>query len=227
MSGLYGAWGNTSHSYLPGKSVTTFPKCGRALSCKMSGPPPNKSSQVCMHFSAKFLHPVTIVRCCQTCSTWNSICHDDSSVIISKNHDLLDRWLHSSKLFGSQESWTSPLVWLRFQLRFTVFNPRFLNSVISIQECFTFNLNLCFSNVAISRRFCFCSAVKQRGTHRAQIVLICKSFVKIRNTDVGKNQVACDTCISSHVVRWFCGSKSATSFTLRSSVDVFCLPDLW
>jgi len=45
MSGLYGAWGNTSHSYLLSKSVTTFPRCRRALSCKMSGPSPSKSGQ--------------------------------------------------------------------------------------------------------------------------------------------------------------------------------------
>jgi hypothetical protein len=37
-----------------------------------------------VHLSAQFLHPVTIIRCCYTCSTWNSICHDDSLVIISK-----------------------------------------------------------------------------------------------------------------------------------------------
>jgi len=52
MSGLYGAWGNTSHSYLLSKSVTTSPRCGRALSCKMSGP----ASQVgfCAFFCAIF-----------------------------------------------------------------------------------------------------------------------------------------------------------------------------
>jgi len=41
MSGLYGAWGNTSHSYLLSKSVKTFPRWGCALSCRMSGPSPS------------------------------------------------------------------------------------------------------------------------------------------------------------------------------------------
>jgi len=51
-------------------------------------------------------------------------------------------------------------------------------------------LNLCFSNVAISRRFCFCSAVKHWGTYRAEMFLFCTSFVKIRNNDVGEIPVA-------------------------------------
>jgi len=84
-------------------------------------------------------------------------------------------------------------------------------------------LSLCFSNVAISRHFCFRSAVKQWGTHRAQIFLFFKSFVKIRNTDVGEIPVACD--IFSHVARSH-ARKSATLFTLPSSVDVFGLPGL-
>jgi len=55
MSGLYGAWGNTSHSYLVlSKSVTTFPGCGRALSCKMSGQSPSKSGQFLCIFCSIF-----------------------------------------------------------------------------------------------------------------------------------------------------------------------------
>jgi len=95
-------------------------------------------------------------------------------------------------------------------------------ATIRYRNAWPSTLNLCFSNVAISRHFCFCSAVKQWGTHRAQIFLFCKSFVKIRNTDVGEIPVACD--ISSHVARRSCARNSATSFTLRSSVDVFGLP---
>jgi len=55
MSGLYGAWGNTPHSYLLGKSVTNVPKCGRALSWKMCGPSPSKSGRVCTFFCAIFV----------------------------------------------------------------------------------------------------------------------------------------------------------------------------
>jgi hypothetical protein len=54
MSGPYGAWGNTFHSYLLSKSVTTFPMCGRALSCKMSGPSPSKSGRFYAFFCAIF-----------------------------------------------------------------------------------------------------------------------------------------------------------------------------
>ena len=49
-------------------------------------------------------------------------------------------------------------------------------------------------------------------------------FVKIRNTNVGEMTVACD--ISSYVARLSTARQSATSFTLRSSVDVFGLPCL-
>jgi len=224
MSGLYGAWGNIpTRIYLANRSHSSP---GAGVHCRAKWVAHPQASQVgfyaffCQIFASS--HDSTLL----SHLFHMEICHDESSVIISKDHDLLDLWLRSSKLFGSKGSWTSPLVWLRFQLRFKVSNPRFVNSDISIQECLTFNLNLCFNDVAISRRFCFCSAVKQRGIHRAQIFLISKPFVKIRNTD-GENQVACDTCISSHVARRSCGSKSATSFTLRSSVDVFGLPGFW
>ena len=55
--------------------------------------------------------------------------------------------------------------------------------------------------------------------------LFCKLFVKIWKSDVGEILLACD--IFSHVARRSCARKSATSFTLRSSVDVFALPGLW
>jgi hypothetical protein len=97
MSGLYGGWGNTSHSYLLGKSVTTFPRSESTLSCKISGPSP-----VFGHFSAQFLQPVKIIHCCHTCSTWNSIWHDDSSVTISEDYHLVDLRLRSSKFFLSR-----------------------------------------------------------------------------------------------------------------------------
>jgi hypothetical protein len=68
------------------------------------------------------------------------LCHDDFSVITGKNHHLLDIWLRSSKFFGSRGGWTSPLLWLRFQLQFKAPNPRFVNSDNSMQECLTFNI---------------------------------------------------------------------------------------
>ena len=127
------------------------------------------------------------------------------------------------KFFGSRGSWTSPLIWLRFQLQFKVSNLRFINSDSLIQECLTSTWNLCFCNVVISRRFCFCSTVKQLGTHWAQIFLFWKSFVKIRNTE-GEIPVASN--ISPHVTWPSCARKFVTSFTLRLSVDVFGLPGL-
>ena len=53
----------------------------------------------------------------------------------------------------------------------------------------------------------------------------CKSFVKVQSTDVGAIAVACK--IFLHFARRSCVRKSATSFTLRSSVEVFGLPGLW
>jgi hypothetical protein len=53
---------------------------------------------------------------------------------------LLDLWLRSSKFYGSRGCWTSPLVWLRFQLWFKVSNPRFVNRANSIQKCLTFDV---------------------------------------------------------------------------------------
>jgi hypothetical protein len=150
-----------------------------------------------VHFSAQFLQPVAIIRCCHTCFTWNSICHDNSFVIISKDHHLLELWLRSSKFFVSRGVWTSPLVWLRFQLGSKVSNPRFVNSNNSMPSA----LNLCFSNVAIPKGFCFCSAVKQWGTHLAKMFLFCKPFDKIRNTDHDKIPVPSDVFFHVHLLQ--------------------------
>jgi len=94
MSGLHDAWANTYHSYVLNKSVTTFPKSGRALSCKMNGPSPSKLVRFLCNFLRNFCVQSRIIHCYHTCSTWNFICHDDSSVIISKDHHLLELWLH-------------------------------------------------------------------------------------------------------------------------------------
>ena len=65
-------------------------------------------------FSHEFLHESTIIH---SSGTYGTICHDDSLVIISKDH-LLDLWLSSSKVFFSRvELPSSPLVGLWFQLR--------------------------------------------------------------------------------------------------------------
>ena len=84
--------------------------------------------------------------------------------------------------------------------------------------------DLPFSKVAMFRRFCFCSAVRQWGTHRADIFLFFKSFIKIRNTDVAGIPLALES--SSHVA-WRSSSRtSVTSFTLLTSVDILGLPGL-
>jgi len=125
MSGLYGTWSNTVHSYLLSKSVTTFPRCRRAFSCKMSGSSPSKSGRflciLCTIFASS--HDNMLL----SHLFHMELSHDDSSLITSKNH-LLDLLLRSSKFFGVRGGWTSPLVWLRFQLRFKVCKPRFVNS---------------------------------------------------------------------------------------------------
>jgi len=137
-SELYGAWGNTSHSYLLNKSVTTFPRCGHAMSWKWVAHPWASQVSFCALFASNhdnmLLSHLFLME----------FCHDDTSVIKSKDHHLLDLWLHSLKFFGSRGRWTSPLVWLRFQLQFKVSNPRFVNSDNLIQECLTFNVKSLF-----------------------------------------------------------------------------------
>jgi hypothetical protein len=49
-----------------------------------------------------------------------------------------------SRIFGSWGVWTSPLIWLPFQLWFIVSNPHFVYSHNSIQECLTFNIKSLF-----------------------------------------------------------------------------------
>jgi len=53
-SALYGAWGNACHSYLLSKSVTTFPRCGRAFLYKMSGPTRESQVGFCAFFCPIF-----------------------------------------------------------------------------------------------------------------------------------------------------------------------------
>ena len=45
---------------------------------------------VLVHFPAKFLNESTIILSSDTSSTWDSMSHDDSFIIILKNHHLLD-----------------------------------------------------------------------------------------------------------------------------------------
>lgn len=52
----------------------------------------------------------------------------------------------------------------------------------------TFNVNLCFSNVAMFRHFCL--AAKRQERHWAEIYLFWKLFAKIRKLDVGEIPVA-------------------------------------
>ena len=138
------------------------------------------------------------------------------------DHHLFDLWLRSSKFFWSWGRWTSPLVGLWFQLQSlthvsSIATSRYKNSWPSTS-------NLCFSKVAMLRRFCFCSAIKQWGTNRTEIFLFFKPFVRIWNIDVGGIPVVLES--SSHVARRSSSGASDTSFTLRSSVDVFGLPGL-
>jgi hypothetical protein len=48
------------------------------------------------------------------------------------------------EIFGSRGGWTSPIVWLRFQLRLKVCNARVVKSDNSIEECLTFNVKSLF-----------------------------------------------------------------------------------
>jgi hypothetical protein len=226
MFGLYVACGNTSHSYLFSKSVTTFSRCERALSCKMSGPSPSKSGWVDF--------------CTFLCAI-SASSHDNTLLSQLFHMELLSvmmipRWSYANIIICLICDCACRIFLGRgkagllhsFDCDFNC-GPKSLTHVSSIvkiryKNAWPSALNLCFSNDAVTKRYCFCSAVKQWGTHRAQIFLFCKSFVKIRNIYVDETPVACD--ISSHVARRFSAGKSATSFTLRSSVDVFGLPDL-
>lgn len=83
MFGLYGAWSNT-HLYLLSKSVGhNLLQVWAVIVMQKEWPIPEQVRSIFVHFSAQCLHPITIIRCWHTCFTWNSICHDDSSVTIS------------------------------------------------------------------------------------------------------------------------------------------------
>ena len=151
------------------------------------------------------------------------LCHDDSSVIKSKDHHFLDfdctRW----NFLGRREVGLLQLFDCDFNSASQ--SVTHVSSIVTIRyrNAWPSTLNLRSSNVATSRHFCSCSAVKQWGTHQAQFFFFCKLFVKIRN-NVDEIPAVCD--ISSHIAQWSCARKSATSFTLCSSVDVFGLPGL-
>ena len=216
MSGLYGAWSNLANRSQPspGADVHRRAKWMAHLWASQVG--------FCAFYCAVFAfrHDNTLL----SHLLLMELCHHDFSVIISQDHHLLDLWLSSSKFLGSRGGRTSPLLDCDFNSGSKSLTHVSSIAIIRYRNAWPPTLNLCYSNIAISRRFCFCSAVQQWGTHRAQIFLFCKSFVKTRNTDVGEIPVSCN--ISSHVNRRSCARKSATSFTLRSSGDVFGLPDL-
>jgi hypothetical protein len=68
MSGLYGAWDNTSHSHLLSNSVGhNLPLVRVCVVMQYEWPIPEQVRSVFVHFSAQFLQPVMIIHCCHTC----------------------------------------------------------------------------------------------------------------------------------------------------------------
>jgi hypothetical protein len=136
---------------------------------------------------------------------------------------LLNIWLRSTKFFGRGDFGLLH----SFDCHFNSCS-KFLTHVsiatIRHRNAWFSTLNLCFSNVAISRHFCFFSAAKQWGTHRAQVFFFSANPLSKYGIVSGEIPVPCD--ISSQVAQRSSARKSATSFTLRSSVDVFGLPGL-
>ena len=86
-------------------------------------------------------------------------------------------------------------------------SPIHISSITTIRRknAWSSTSNLSFSKVAMSRRFWFCSALKQWGTHRAEIFLFFKSLAKIRNTDAAqlpdcrKFFTCCTTIFQEHL----------------------------
>lgn len=134
MSRLEEAWGNSSHPYSRSFSVTLFPICG--AHCR-------EEWSIFVNSSSQFLH------CSDTCFTWNSIYHDGSLEIVSKDCHLLDLRLSPSIYFWLWEIWISPPVGLWFQFRFEVSNPRSIDSVSLTQEwlCLLFSSWIFMSSV--------------------------------------------------------------------------------
>ena len=118
--------------------------CGRALSRRMSGQAMSNWVRFLCIFLQSFFHESTVIHSSDTSSTWNSICHDDSLVVISKDHHLLDLWLSSSKLFWPRGTCSSLPVGLWFLLQLKVSNQHFMSSDNSTQECLIFNVQFFF-----------------------------------------------------------------------------------
>ena len=148
----------------------------RAYSWRRSGPATNNWGR----FLCIFLRSVCLKAqvSSDTSSTWDSIRHGDSLVIISKDHHLLHFWLNSSKLFdrgepvaphcdfNSGSKSLSHVSWI---------------ATIRRKNAWSLTPNLSFSKVAMSRHFCFCAAVKQWGTHSAVIcVFQCQPTALLR-----------------------------------------------
>ena len=168
---------------------------------------------VLLHFPAKVLDENTIIYSSDTSSTWY----------------YQSRWLLGDHKQRSSFAW--PLIVLAEIFLNCDFNSASkwlinvsLIATIGPNNGWSSTWNLSFCKVAMSRRFCFCSAIKQWGTHVAEIILFFKSLVKIRNTDVAGTPVYLES--SSYIARRSSSRASATSFTLPSSVDVLGLPGL-
>jgi len=157
ISGLYGAWSNTSHSYLLSKSATTFMMIRRWPQAKI----------IFLTFD---------------CDRRNFLGRGEVGLF------------HASSI-----------------------------ATIRHKNAWLSKLNLCFSSFPITRLFCFCSAVRQWGTQRAQIFIFCKSFVKIRITEFGEIPLTCD--ISSYVARRFSAKTVRRKF--HTSLICWCFRPSW
>jgi len=123
------------------------------------------------------------------------LCHDDSSVIISKAH----HWFSSSKFFlGRGEVGLLHSFDCDFNSGSKSLTHVSLIPTIRHRNAWPSTLNLCFSNAGISRPFCLCSAVKQWGTLWAYIY-----FFANRSSKYGILML-----MKSRYLRYFLASRS-------------------
>lgn len=75
----------------------------------------------------------------------------------------------SVKIFLRSWGWSTPFIWLWFQL---IFDVRNLLAMFHQKQrkALPLTTNLCFSNVALSKQIYFCGKVRQWGIHLTKIL---------------------------------------------------------
>ncbi len=110
---------------------------------------------------------------------WYCVCGNYTSIIASHYHDLFHCWSLALQFLRPQWTFSLPNLILRFQFRFEVTHPGFLNSNYSLQKCNSFLFVTSQMFLTQFHMSSFCVGNSMCGTHLATTSFFIRYSVKM------------------------------------------------